>query len=94
MKYKRLQFIKSVAVTLSQRPEYVAEPEYLIEDDGPLHVRISKQGAPDMRIPWANVAGAEMVIEPPVQGIAPTPLQVLPSMPPPMKTVPRKGVLR
>ncbi len=57
------------------------EESYLIEDDGPDHVKVS-QGTTSIRVPWSNILAAEPLIV--AKGIAPLPLQV-PVQPDPVR---------
>ncbi len=53
---------------------------YLIEDDGPDHVKVS-QGETAIRVPWSNILAATPI------AIAPTPLQVA-AIPEPPRVAP------
>ncbi len=85
-----------------------AEASYLIEDDGPGHIKVS-QGKKAIRVPWNNVVGAEvLVVEEPSAVIfvasedvpkgelfAPLPVEEPKGFPVlPRAGKPRKGLLR
>ncbi len=84
-----------------------AETSYLIEDDGPGHIKVS-QGKKAIRVPWSNVVGAEpLVVEEPAvilvpsedvpkgELFAPLPVEEPEGFPVlPRAGKPRKGILR
>lgn len=66
MQYSRVQFITKV---ISSKRPWTAigeaeDPFFILEDDGPGHVSALAVGAPVMRIPWSNIAAADVKAAP------------------------------
>ncbi len=84
MNYSRAHFVLSVVIsTKPWRAISVAEaPEFLIEDQGPHLLAITKAGSQPVYVPWSNISSAQVapptpvVVTPPEPQPPPPPMQL------------------